>query len=168
MKFLCVPCDSPMKLQTVGPPERGSLSVVYACPECGYEMAMLTNAYETQVVQSLGVRIHRLRWIALVVASLMTASVVAISGPIGFVGLICPHLSRLAVGNDQRRLLIVATSAGAALLALADAASRLLAQPRFAGTLLPVGILTALMGGPFFLLLLWQNRRRMMLAEAGQ
>src|SRR5687768_6045181 len=57
MKFLCVPCDSPMKLQTVAPPERGSLSVVYSCPECGYEMAMMTNAYETQVVQSLGVRI---------------------------------------------------------------------------------------------------------------
>ena len=57
MKFLCVPCDSPMKLQTVSPPERGSLSVVYSCPECGYEMAMLTNAYETQIVQSLGVRI---------------------------------------------------------------------------------------------------------------
>ncbi len=57
MKFLCVPCDSPMKLQSVAPPERGSLSVVYACPECGYEMAMLTNAYETQVVQSLGVKI---------------------------------------------------------------------------------------------------------------
>jgi len=46
-----------MKLQTVGPPERGSLSIVYSCPECGYEMAMLTNAYETQAVQSLGVRI---------------------------------------------------------------------------------------------------------------
>ena len=57
MKFLCVPCDTPMKLQAVAPPDRGSLSVVYACPECGYEMAMLTNAYETQVVQSLGVRI---------------------------------------------------------------------------------------------------------------
>jgi hypothetical protein len=57
MKFLCVPCDTPMKLQTVGPPERGSLSVVYSCPECGYEMAMLTNSYETQIVQSLGVRI---------------------------------------------------------------------------------------------------------------
>ena len=57
MKFLCVPCDTPMKLQTVGPPESGSLSVVYSCPECGYEMAMLTNPYETQVVQSLGVRI---------------------------------------------------------------------------------------------------------------
>jgi hypothetical protein len=57
MKFLCVPCDSPMKLQTVAPPDGGSLSVVYACPECGYEMAMLTNPFETQLVQSLGVRI---------------------------------------------------------------------------------------------------------------
>jgi len=57
MKFLCVPCDTPMKLQTVAPPDRGSLSIVYSCPECGYEMAMLTNAYETQAVQSLGVRI---------------------------------------------------------------------------------------------------------------
>ena len=57
MKFLCVPCDSPMKMRTVGPPERGSLSVVYSCPECGYEMAMLTNPFETQLVQSLGVRI---------------------------------------------------------------------------------------------------------------
>ena len=57
MKFLCVPCDSPMKLRTVSPPEGGSLSVVYSCPECGYEMAMLTNPFETQLVQSLGVRI---------------------------------------------------------------------------------------------------------------
>src|SRR4029078_6695418 len=57
MKFLCGPCDSPMNLQPVGPPERGSLSVVYSCPECGYEMAMLTNPFETQLVQSLGVRI---------------------------------------------------------------------------------------------------------------
>ncbi len=57
MKFLCVPCDSPMKLQTIGPPDGGSLSIVYSCPECGYEMAMLTNPYETQVVQSLGVRV---------------------------------------------------------------------------------------------------------------
>jgi hypothetical protein len=57
MKFLCIPCDSPMKLQTVGPPEGGSLSVVFSCPECGYEMALLTNPFETQLVQSLGVRI---------------------------------------------------------------------------------------------------------------
>lgn len=63
MKFLCIPCDTPMKLQNVVPPEHGSLSVVYSCPACGYEMAMLTNAYETQVVQSLGVRIGPSTWL---------------------------------------------------------------------------------------------------------
>src|SRR5205814_1824763 len=68
--------------------------------------------------ESLGVRIHRLRWATLVVASLMTASAVAISGPIGFVGLVAPHLARLLVGHDQRRLLPVATAMGAGLLAL--------------------------------------------------
>jgi len=57
MKFLCVPCDQPMRLTTVRPPVRGSLSVVYSCAACGYEMAMLTNPYETQVVASLGVKI---------------------------------------------------------------------------------------------------------------
>lgn len=57
MKFLCVPCDQAMKLQTVHPPDRGSISVVYGCPTCGYEMAMLTNPFETQLVGSLGVKI---------------------------------------------------------------------------------------------------------------
>jgi iron complex transport system permease protein len=116
--------------------------------------------------EALGVRIHRLRWVGLVVASLVTASGVAISGPIGFVGLVCPHVARLIVGGDVRRLLPAATGVGAALLALADAASRFLAAEGRAQTLLPVGVLTGLMGGPFFLVLLWQNRRRV-LAEAG-
>ncbi|HEY7091000.1 MAG TPA: iron ABC transporter permease [Tepidisphaeraceae bacterium] len=111
---------------------------------------------------SLGVRIHRLRWVALIVASLVTASAVAISGPIGFVGLVCPHLARLVVGNDQRRLLPIATAIGAGLLAIADAASRKLAGQSGVNTLLPVGVLTGLLGGPFFLLLLWQSRRRTM------
>jgi predicted RNA-binding Zn-ribbon protein involved in translation (DUF1610 family) len=57
MKFLCVPCDSPMRLQATQESEPGSLAVVYSCPQCGYEMAMLTNAQETQMVRSLGVRI---------------------------------------------------------------------------------------------------------------
>jgi iron complex transport system permease protein len=109
--------------------------------------------------ESLGVRIHRLRWIALVVASLVTASAVAVSGPIGFVGLVCPHLARLIVGNDQRRLLPLATALGAGLLATADAASRWVAQSRVETTL-PVGVLTGLLGGPFFLLLLWRSRNR--------
>ena len=110
--------------------------------------------------EALGVRLQRLRWIGLIVASLVTASAVAISGPIGFIGLICPHLARLFVGTDQRRVLPVATAMGAALLCIADAASRALAATGLAATLLPVGVLTSLLGGPFFLLLLIQNRRR--------
>ena len=109
--------------------------------------------------EALGVRIQRLRWLGLIVASLITASAVAISGPIGFIGLICPHLGRLMVGTDPRRLLPVATALGAALLAAADASSRLLAREGLP-TLLPVGVLTSLLGGPFFLLLLLQSRRR--------
>ena len=57
MKFLCVSCDEPMKLAEARPPERGSLTVVYRCPHCSHEIAMLTNPYETQVVGSLGVEI---------------------------------------------------------------------------------------------------------------
>jgi len=57
MKFLCVPCDKPMTLLETRPPDRGSISLVYSCDACGYEMAMLTNPYETQVVGSLGVKI---------------------------------------------------------------------------------------------------------------
>jgi len=106
--------------------------------------------------QSLGVRIHRLRWIALVAASVMTASAVAISGPIGFVGLICPHLARRMVGHDARRLLPLSAAMGAGLLALADAVSRGIIH--FSGTWPPVGVITGLLGGPFFLYLLYRQR----------
>ncbi len=57
MKFLCVSCDEPMKLAEARPPDRGSLTVVYRCPVCAHEIAMLTNPYETQVVGSLGVKV---------------------------------------------------------------------------------------------------------------
>jgi hypothetical protein len=57
LKFLCIPCDQPMKLRSVTGPDRGSVSLVYACETCGYGIAMLTNAHETQVVRSLGVQI---------------------------------------------------------------------------------------------------------------
>jgi iron complex transport system permease protein len=106
-------------------------------------------------IEALGVRIHRLRWVALCVASVVTAAGVAISGPIGFVGLICPHLARLIVGRDYRRLLPLATACGAALLPLADAGSRFYYS--IGKTLLPVGVLTSLLGGPFFLFLLWRD-----------
>ncbi len=57
MKFLCVPCDEPMKLTETKPPDRGSMTVVYRCPNCEHTIAMLTNPFETEVVGSLGVRI---------------------------------------------------------------------------------------------------------------
>lgn len=124
-----------------------------------------TAALSDAEAQALGIRVQRLRWVALIIASLMTASAVAISGPIGFIGLICPHLARLVAGSDQRRLLPIATALGAALLASADAASRLMAAQKFAQTLLPVSVLTSLLGGPFFLVLLFQARRRSDVAE---
>jgi len=109
--------------------------------------------------ESMGVRIHRLRWITLIAASLMTAAAVAISGPIGFVGLVCPHVGRLLVGSDQRRLLPVSTAIGAILLTVADAACRYFSGERMLANLLPVGVLTGLLGGPFFLVLLIRQRK---------
>ncbi len=57
MKFLCVPCDSPMQMLKAGAPEQGSMAVEYECPECFHSMAMLTNPMETQMVSSLGVQL---------------------------------------------------------------------------------------------------------------
>lgn len=57
MKFLCVPCDEAMQLIETRGPDRGSMALVYSCPACGYELAMLTNPAETQVVGSLGVKV---------------------------------------------------------------------------------------------------------------
>lgn len=113
---------------------------------------------ESAEAASLGVRVDALRWATLGVASAMTAAAVAVSGPIGFVGLVCPHLARLLVGSDVRRLLPVATAIGAGLLAVAHATCRGLAGSPGVGTILPVGVLTGLMGGPFFLLLLVRRR----------
>ena len=57
MKFLCLDCDEPMKLHGTAGPDEGSLTVTFRCPECGFRVAMLTNAFETQMVKSLGVKI---------------------------------------------------------------------------------------------------------------
>src|SRR5436853_2671496 len=57
MKFLCLDCDEPMKLHGTAGPDEGSLTVTFRCPECGFRVAMLTNPFETQMVQSLGVKV---------------------------------------------------------------------------------------------------------------
>ncbi|MFE5299844.1 FecCD family ABC transporter permease [Streptomyces sp. NPDC056632] len=101
----------------------------------------------------LGLDTARFRAAVFVLASLVTAVMVAASGAVGFVGLMVPHAARLAVGAPHRRLLPVAALGGAVALVLADLAARTLAAPQD----IPVGVLTALTGGPFFL---WLMRRR--------
>lgn len=106
--------------------------------------------------QSLGVHVARTRLILLALASLMTAAAVSIAGAIAFVGLIVPHMLRLVIGPDHRILLPASLIGGAAFLVLADGVARTVIAPE----LLPVGTVTALAGGPFFLLLLWRHRRQ--------
>jgi iron complex transport system permease protein len=86
----------------------------------------------------------------------MAAAAVSVSGLIGFVGLVVPHLMRLIVGPDHRRLLPAAALAGALTLLVADTLARSVAAP----TEVPVGIVTAALGAPFFLYLLRKHRRR--------
>jgi iron complex transport system permease protein len=102
--------------------------------------------------QQLGVPVERVRRIIILAASLTTAAAVAFSGIIGFVGLIIPHIIRLAWGNDYRRLVPLSIISGAWLLLLADVLARVVLAPQE----LPVGIITALAGAPFFL---WVLRR---------
>jgi iron complex transport system permease protein len=118
-----------------------------------------TGAMNESEAGALGVRVNRMRWLGIIIASMVTAAAVAVSGPIGFVGLICPHVGRLIVGSDVRRLLPVATMLGAILLCLADAAARKLSSVGSIGSYLPVGVITSLLGGPFFLLLLLSKRK---------
>lgn len=109
--------------------------------------------------RSLGVNVSRERAITLIAASLVTAAAVSVSGPIGFVGLIAPHVARRVVGVDLRLMMPIACVGGALLLVLADAVLRYLAGVRAVNTIIPIGVATALLGGPFFLLLLFQKRK---------
>ena len=104
---------------------------------------------------SLGVTVGRLRTTIYVLASLATASAVTQAGNIGFVGLIAPHMLRLLGARDHRLLIPGVALLGGTLLLLADAISRLIIEPRQ----LPVGVLTALLGVPLFLLLLFRSRQ---------
>jgi iron complex transport system permease protein len=99
----------------------------------------------------LGVDVRRERAILLGLASLATAAAVAVSGLIGFVGLVAPHVVRLLVGPNARLVLPLAAILGASLMAGADLAARLLGE-------IPVGVVTAVIGAPFFLALLRTSR----------
>lgn len=105
--------------------------------------------------RSVGVRLARLRLISFVTAGVLTGSTVVLAGPIGFVGLICPHLVRLLSGPRHRSLAIGSALAGAALLALADSGVALV---RTDSGRIPIGVITALVGGPVFVVLLRRGR----------
>lgn len=102
----------------------------------------------------LGVDVESLKRRLLLYAVLAASATAAAAGPIGFIGLIAPHLARLLFGALHRRLLPIAALTGATLLTGSDLVARLAAQP----SELPVGLLTALLGGPFFLMLLAARR----------
>lgn len=103
-----------------------------------------------ETATQLGADVDRVRTVSFLSSALLVGASVSVSGVIGFVGLIVPHCLRLAFGSDQRLLIPAAFLGGAVFLVWADAAARTL----FAPTEIPVGVLTALCGGPFFVFLL--------------
>ncbi|MFC4356797.1 FecCD family ABC transporter permease [Halobium salinum] len=108
--------------------------------------------------QSLGMSVERVRFALSAVAILAASSAIAVAGIVGFVGLIVPHVARILVGSDYKRLMLACAFAGPALMVAADVGARLALNP----TQLPVGIVTGLIGGPYFLYLM---RRRSNLGD---
>ncbi len=118
-----------------------------------FELDQLLTGEE--LAASRGVDVARLRWEILAVTSGMIGALVAVTGPIGFLGLVVPHVLRRWLGHDHLILLPAAVAGGGVFLALSDLAARQVLAPAE----LPVGVLTALVGGPFFLWLLLSRRR---------
>lgn len=108
-----------------------------------------------QRARALGVNIVWLRFVTIALISFMTATAISFVGTIGFIGLVAPHLSRLLVGEDQRFLLPLSGLVGALLLSAASVISKILMP----GVLVPVGIVTAVIGVPFFMHLILSRRR---------
>jgi iron complex transport system permease protein len=108
-----------------------------------------------EVAQSLGVKPAQIRVKVMIVASIITASIISFTGLIGFVGLVAPHISRLMVGGDNRYLLPTTALMGTGLLLISDTLGRTILAP----TIIPVGIMLSFVGAPFFLYLLLFKRR---------
>ncbi len=112
-------------------------------------------AFGESAAASLGVSIRRTRWALLLGTALLTASLVAYTGAIGFVGLVVPHVIRLVCGPLHRTLLPLSALAGAVLMIWADTAARSLVE----GQEIPIGVVTALLGAPLFAYLLRRESR---------
>lgn len=122
-----------------------------------WAMTLLRSGEEQ--ARSLGIRVERMRLVVLLRVSLLTAAAMAFVGEIGFIGLVAPHIARLMLGEDHRFLLPGSALAGALLLSLSSIASKLLLP----GVVLPVGIVTALVGIPLFIALIVGRSRRLAL-----
>ena len=108
-----------------------------------------------ETAKSIGVNVERTRIFILVIASLLTAAIVCFVGTIGFIGLVAPHMCRMVIGGDNRFLIPASGLLGAALLLGADTVARTIIAP----AILPVGVITAFMGGPLFLYLIMRRKR---------
>lgn len=107
-----------------------------------------------EVAMSFGVRVKWLRFLALLLSSLLTAVAISFVGIIGFLGVVCPHAMRRLIGNNHKYLIPASVLSGAGLLLLSDILVRLIGN----GTVLPVGAVTALFGGPFFVYLVFAKK----------
>ncbi|WP_018466677.1 FecCD family ABC transporter permease [Calidithermus timidus] len=121
----------------------------------GLSRALNALALGEETARTLGLPLPQLRLLLIALSTLLTAIAVVYAGIIGFVGFVAPHILRKLVGGDYRFLLPASALGGGVLLALADLLARVVARP----TELPVGVVTTLLGGPFFLYLLWRARR---------
>lgn len=121
----------------------------------GFARPLNLIAAGEETAAQLGVDVEKVKWASLITVSLLCGATVAFSGIIGFVGLIVPHLTRLALGPDHRLLLPASGLFGASFLIAADLLARVVIAP----SELPVGIITAFLGAPFFLYLLYLKRR---------
>ena len=131
------------------------LLILGALSACPLMRRLNTLALGDEYAHQLGIRVETTRILIILVASLLTAIAVSLGGLISFAGLIVPHVARILLGPNHVRLLPVTALAGAIFLVITDTIARTL----FAPTELPVGILMAFLGGPFFLYLLRKNKR---------
>jgi iron complex transport system permease protein len=128
----------------------------------GVSLNLLSLGEETAL--QLGVEVNRVRRHLFIASSLMVGAIVAVSGMIGFVGLMVPHVLRLLFGNDHRLLLPASFLAGGIFLGWADTLARVILAP----VELPVGVVTAFLGAPFFFFLLYHEGRKRMTYEPGR
>lgn len=104
---------------------------------------------------SLGINVVKMQKLLVLISSVLAGITISVSGSIGFIGLMCPHIARLLVGSDHRKVLPIASLLGGILVVWTDVAARMIIAPEE----LPIGILTAIFGGPFFIMLLKRRKR---------